>query len=68
MNTTASAFQEGDLVKMVPYGIMGIVKSIAGSFVYVNLPEGLIIPVACQELAMATSADFAIGLGSTTAA
>ena len=68
MNTTASAFQEGDLVKMVPYGIMGIVKSIAGSFVYVNLPEGLIIPVACQELALATSADFAIGLGSTTAA
>ena len=68
MNTTASAFQEGDLVKMVPYGIIGIVKSIAGSFVYVNLPEGLIIPVACQELTMVTSADFAVGLDSTTAA
>lgn len=68
MNTTAAAFQEGDLVKMVSYGMMGIVKSIAGSFVYVNLPEGLIIPVAIKELAMATSADFSLPLGSTSAA
>lgn len=68
MNTAAAAFQEGDLVKMISYGSMGIVKSIAGTFVYVNLPGGLIIPVSRQELAMATSADVASSFGSINAA
>ena len=53
---------------MISYGSMGIVKSIAGAFVYVNLPGGLIIPVSRQELAMATSADVASSFGSINAA
>ena len=68
MNTTAAAFQEGDFVKMVINGTIGIVRSIAGTFVYVTLPGGLIIPVASQELSVATSADLTSAFGSISAA
>lgn len=68
MNTATTTFQEGDLVKLISYGSMGTIKSIAGAFVYVNLPEGLIIPVSKQEVVIVTASNVASSFGSIDAA